>query len=80
MRGYDSGKRVKGRKRHLLVDTMGLVLAVVVTAVPYCDWNVTVNWAADTTRLNMPPPSPVEVFLIKKTYVSAGALTAPTPP
>jgi putative transposase len=28
--GYDAGKKVKGRKRHLLVDTMGLVLLVVV--------------------------------------------------
>src|SRR3978361_2390604 len=25
-RGYDGGKKVKGRKRHLLVDTLGLVL------------------------------------------------------
>jgi putative transposase len=31
-RGYDSGKRVKGRKRHLAVDTFGLLLMVVVTA------------------------------------------------
>ena len=31
-RGFDSGKRIKGRKRHLLVDTLGLLLAVVVTA------------------------------------------------
>jgi putative transposase len=30
-RGYDSGKKVNGRKRHLLVDTMGLLLAVLVT-------------------------------------------------
>jgi putative transposase len=30
-RGYDAGKQVKGRKRHILVDTMGLVLMVVVT-------------------------------------------------
>lgn len=29
--GYDAGKRVKGRKRHLLVDTLGLLLGVVVT-------------------------------------------------
>lgn len=29
--GYDAGKKVKGRKRHLLVDTLGLVLALVVT-------------------------------------------------
>lgn len=30
--GLDVGKKVKGRKRHLLVDTLGLLLAVVVTA------------------------------------------------
>ena len=28
--GYDAGKRVRGRKRHLLVDTGGLLLSVVV--------------------------------------------------
>ncbi|MGP1425835.1 MAG: transposase [Ottowia sp.] len=26
---YDAGKRVKGRKRHIAADTMGLLLAVV---------------------------------------------------
>ncbi len=31
-KGYDAGKRVKGRKRNLVVDTLGLLLAVVVTA------------------------------------------------
>src|SRR5438128_7660150 len=31
-RGYDGGKKVTGRKRHIVVDTMGLVLAVAVTA------------------------------------------------
>jgi putative transposase len=31
-RGYDAGKKVKGRKRHAIVDTMGLLLIVVVTA------------------------------------------------
>jgi putative transposase len=31
-RGYDAGKKITGRKRHLLVDTIGLVLAVLVTA------------------------------------------------
>lgn len=29
--GYDAGKKVKGRKRHILVDVLGLILAVVVT-------------------------------------------------
>ena len=28
--GYDAGKKIKGRKRHILVDTMGLLLMVVV--------------------------------------------------
>jgi putative transposase len=31
-RGYDAGKKINGRKRHILVDTLGLVLMVVVTA------------------------------------------------
>ena len=30
-RGYDAGKRINGRKRHLAVDTSGLLLAVVVS-------------------------------------------------
>lgn len=31
-RGYDGGKKIKGRKRHVVVDTLGLLMAVVVTA------------------------------------------------
>ena len=31
VRGFDSFKRVKGRKRHIIVDTLGLLLAVCVT-------------------------------------------------
>jgi putative transposase len=31
-RGYDAGKKVKGRKRHILVDVLGLVLVVLVLA------------------------------------------------
>jgi len=30
--GYDAGKKVKGRKHHLVVDTLGLLLAISVTA------------------------------------------------
>jgi putative transposase len=30
VRGFDAGKKVLGRKRHLLVDTLGLILHVVV--------------------------------------------------
>jgi transposase len=30
--GFDGHKKIKGRKRHILVDTLGLIVAVVVTA------------------------------------------------
>jgi transposase len=30
-RGYDAGKKVQGRKRHIVVDTVGFLLAVLVT-------------------------------------------------
>ncbi|MBB4717730.1 hypothetical protein BJ965_007612 [Streptomyces luteogriseus] len=30
-RGYDAGKKINGRKRHLVVDTRGLPLLVMVT-------------------------------------------------
>src|SRR5262249_48957273 len=29
-RGYDAGKKINGRKRHIVVDTLGLILAIVV--------------------------------------------------
>jgi len=31
-RGYDGGKKINGRKRHLLVDTLGLLLVVLITS------------------------------------------------
>jgi putative transposase len=31
-RGYDGGKKINGRKRHVLVDSLGLLVAVLVTA------------------------------------------------
>jgi len=31
-RGYDAGKKINGRKRHIAVDTLGLLLTVLVTA------------------------------------------------
>lgn len=38
-RGYDGGKKVTGRKRHLLVDSLGLLLAVVVTPANVQDYD-----------------------------------------
>ena len=36
-RGYDAGKKITGRKRHLLVDTIGLPMALKVTAASVSD-------------------------------------------
>lgn len=36
-RGYDAGKKVNGRKRHILVDTMGLLLLVLVLPANFQD-------------------------------------------
>jgi putative transposase len=38
-RGYDGGKKVKGRKRHLLVDTEGFVLKAKVMSAKVMDWD-----------------------------------------
>src|SRR3712207_333343 len=38
-RGYDGGKKVKGRKRHLLVDTEGFVLRAKVHSAKVMDWD-----------------------------------------
>jgi putative transposase len=38
-RGYDAGKKVTGRKRHLLVDTLGLMLAIIVTPASKQDYD-----------------------------------------
>ena len=37
VKGFDSGKRSSGRKRHIWVDSMGLLLAVLVTAANVTD-------------------------------------------
>ncbi|MFC9758826.1 IS5 family transposase [Streptomyces sp. NPDC056921] len=59
-RGFDGGKKVNGRKRHIVVDTLGLLLTVMVTAASVTDrdagqtllarlserhWRVTRVWA-----------------------------------
>ncbi|TDT94130.1 transposase [Streptomyces sp. 846.5] len=36
-RGYDGGKKINGRKRHVVVDCLGLLLAVMVTAASVTD-------------------------------------------
>lgn len=38
-KGFDAGKRIKGIKRHIIVDTLGLVLAVVIQSASIQDRN-----------------------------------------
>ncbi|MFF4911308.1 IS5 family transposase [Streptomyces sp. NPDC001260] len=46
-RGFDAGKKINGRKRHLLTDTLGLLLAVQVTPASVTD--------RDGARILLPP-------------------------
>jgi putative transposase len=39
IKGFDAGKLVKGRKRHVLVDTLGLLIAVLVTSAGVQDYH-----------------------------------------
>src|SRR3954453_1348474 len=39
VKGFDAGKKVKGRKRHIVVDTLGLLIAVVVTSANVQDYH-----------------------------------------
>ncbi|WP_375316673.1 transposase [Wolbachia endosymbiont (group A) of Colletes cunicularius] len=42
-RGYDAGKKVKGRKRHIVVDTVGLVIAAEVQSASIQDLDGALN-------------------------------------
>jgi putative transposase len=52
--GYDGNKKIDGRKRHIIVDTLGLLLAVVVTAASVDD-GVAAAHVAGTLRLEAFP-------------------------
>jgi putative transposase len=39
IKGFDGGKKVKGRKRHIVVDTLGLLIAVVVSSAKVQDYH-----------------------------------------
>jgi len=45
-RGYDAGKKITGRKRHITVDTLGMLLAVVVHGASIQD-QVGAEWVMD---------------------------------
>lgn len=52
-RGYDAGKRTNGRKRHVTVDTLGLVVVVMVTAASVQDRTAATR-LLDRARTAMP--------------------------
>lgn len=52
-RGYDAGKKINGRKRHLVVDTLGLLIAVVVTTAALQDRDGG-KLVLDRARMKMP--------------------------
>lgn len=53
-RGYDGGKKIKGRKRHLLVDTLGLLLAVVITSAQVDDGVAAVELLTQVSAQDFP--------------------------
>lgn len=58
-RGYDAGKKVNGRKRHVVVDTAGLLLLVMVTAASVQDRD---GGARALERLRFTMPSVATVW------------------
>jgi putative transposase len=53
-RGYDGGKKVTGRKRHIFVDTQGMLLAVTVTAASVDDAAAVPQLFAQVTPQTVP--------------------------
>ena len=53
-RGYDGGKRTVGRKKHILVDTLGLLVVVLVTAASVSDAAGAVGLLKRITRFDQP--------------------------
>jgi putative transposase len=53
-RGYDGGKKISGRKRHIAVDSLGLLLAIVVTSAAVDDAAAAPRVLAELDRRNFP--------------------------
>jgi putative transposase len=53
-RGYDGGKKIKGRKRHVLVDTIGLLVVVLITSAALDDGVAAVKLLAQISAEEFP--------------------------
>jgi putative transposase len=63
--GVDGGKKVKGRKRHILTDTLGLLLCVAVTAANVSDGRAA---PAVLDRLSLPDRESIRVVFADGRY------------
>jgi len=52
--GYDGGKKIKGRKRHILTDVMGFVIAVLITSAKIDDGVAAVQLFAQISPVEYP--------------------------
>jgi len=53
-RGYDGGKKISGRKRHVLVDTIGLLLVVLITSAALDDGAAAVKLLVQISAAEFP--------------------------
>jgi putative transposase len=53
-RGYDGGKKIKGRKRHLVVDTLGLLIVVLITGANVDDGTAASEVLAQMSQADFP--------------------------
>jgi putative transposase len=61
--GYDGNKKIKGRKRHLLVDTLGLIIVMVIHSAGIVD-----NTAVDMVLCHEDVPPTLEKVWVDKGY------------
>ena len=71
-KGYDAGKKVCGIKRHIVVDTMGLPHALLVTTADVTDR----NGAIEMITVSLDNVSKVQKFLVDGGYSGEGFATA----
>jgi transposase len=64
LRGFDSGKKIKGRKRHVLVDPQGLLLTVTVHPADIMD--------RDGVKLLLREPVPTQFPRLRHVWLDAG--------
>ena len=64
-RGYDGGKKTTGRKRHVLVDTLGLLIAVLVTAASASDAAGAIGVLHQVSRFDQPR---LETIFVDQAY------------